>query len=676
MGLSPLSEKVICIISVHLTFSSGTHELETHPMEEREGLEMKPKKEEREEQQRGQVIVILAIGMVGFLAVAGLATDGGILLMRQAQLDRAIDASVLAGVAVMAQEPRDLSDACEDCDLLAREFLAVNGVSLQEEDDFDSEQLLADLPGGYRYRVLVDWESEVVFMSLVGFENIPLHAEATAEYFPMMDIYTNSMSQGGVLRDTNLAILGPDNCASNGDPISPTNSTWHDLVNPAGTYTFRIIIPPDYPYDSVRVELFDPDSYNRDGECHTIGHTGAPPEVYDPNTDVCGPNFRSCPNGQDDRGESCLIPTDDTNNPYWFVRVDQQYSNSDSGCSRLSTYNVDNNPETEFRLFYLRQTASGRLEEIDLAYYTGKADDGTEAMSTDLMWVSPLSSELSSDQREAERMPLMDDWGYYDFWPEPDILADSCNSCTGNGDFIVDLSSETPNIYTYRADPDEPSGWRHLYLQVHTLNGSSENGFEIWAGVPRGGVECETASSEEAGLCAPSNANGRNIWMRGGGYNHDSGGIVVTGLGYLPVNSNREEGTRVSPQMAYVGREFANQQIHTQLFDFDDNAADPQIYFFLDLVQQDQWGMCWNDKNNCITYEPSNSHLYVIGDQGIPDSADNVWLNFPLDIPAQVSIGETSMSLPPSPLRVNYETDQFDNFTWRMSTYSRPFLVH
>ena len=48
-----------------------------------------------DKQERGQILAILALAMVGLLVAAGLAVDGGVLFLRKAQLDRATDAAAL-----------------------------------------------------------------------------------------------------------------------------------------------------------------------------------------------------------------------------------------------------------------------------------------------------------------------------------------------------------------------------------------------------------------------------------------------------------------------------------------------------------------------------------------------------------------------------------------------------
>src|SRR5688500_7930247 len=49
-------------------------------------------------QESGQTIVLMALALVGLLVSTGLAVDGAMLMVRKAQLDRAVDAAALAGV--------------------------------------------------------------------------------------------------------------------------------------------------------------------------------------------------------------------------------------------------------------------------------------------------------------------------------------------------------------------------------------------------------------------------------------------------------------------------------------------------------------------------------------------------------------------------------------------------
>jgi hypothetical protein len=75
--------------------------------------------------------------------------------------------------------------------------------------------------------------------------------------------------EDGALSTSNQAIFGPHICVTYGDPFSSFSSaaaqfrqTWRGDSTDR-TYHYRILIPPEYSSDIVRVELFDPDSINR-----------------------------------------------------------------------------------------------------------------------------------------------------------------------------------------------------------------------------------------------------------------------------------------------------------------------------------------------------------------------------------------------------------------------------
>lgn len=76
--------------------------------------------------ERGQVIIIIAFAMVGLVAIVGLMTDGGILLIEYAKLKRGLDA---AAIASAAQFRKDFTG--EDLANAAQEFLILNDAEAQ-----------------------------------------------------------------------------------------------------------------------------------------------------------------------------------------------------------------------------------------------------------------------------------------------------------------------------------------------------------------------------------------------------------------------------------------------------------------------------------------------------------------------------------------------------------------
>ncbi len=109
-------------------------------------------------------------------------------------------------------------------------------------------------------------------------------------------------------------------------------------------------------------------------------------------------------------------------------------------------YNNGHPTQTAFDLYYYGQTITDTTQMIPLANYMGRTDN---AHDTDLRWVSPGGGQ-SYDQ------PMF-------------VPANS-------GSFEVNLST-IPDMVV-----DPTTGMRSLYLDVTTLAGASENGFEIWAG--------------------------------------------------------------------------------------------------------------------------------------------------------------------------------------------------
>ena len=71
--------------------------------------------------ERGQAIILIAFAIIGMIAIVGLMTDGGILLVEYARLKRGIDA---ASVAAALQFREGFQAA--DLEKAAEEFLRLN----------------------------------------------------------------------------------------------------------------------------------------------------------------------------------------------------------------------------------------------------------------------------------------------------------------------------------------------------------------------------------------------------------------------------------------------------------------------------------------------------------------------------------------------------------------------
>ncbi len=655
-----------------------------------------------EDKPPGQILAILAVAMVGLLVAGGLAVDAGVLFMRKSHLDRSVDAAALAGVVELTST-NNLANALNAANTRGQQVLGMNRIptayvadaacpatpedpTFWASHDYCGERSLGTIPGSTRYTVEVHWQTETYFLSLVGFGNIPLISTATAEYMPLVDIFASDTSELGILKSSNELIFGPGICTGYGDPYTPTTSAWYNELD--GVYTFRIRIPADFVlnHTNLRVEIFDPDSYNQ-----PVQGTYSP--VYNLNGTLS--TTLTC-SDTNDRKQPCLIniPGETVDgNPFWYVRLDENRGNGAGGgdgtCGEPASYTTRYNTRTLYRLYYLKQGADGSLSEEDLSYYIGKIDDPgqpagttytaaqavTELQATDMKWVSP-GAPL------AERMPAytnVDSIAGYNAVAEPSTLTEDCNAyraahptygdalgCSGNGDFIITLKgggNETPNIYV-----DPSTGNRDIYLQVRGLSGATENGFQLWAGPAR---------SEDGGdllYTAPSDVNARQTYLlreRAGGNNyHLSDGVGVFGIGHLPMNSNVNYRTDIP--LAYLGPQFSGQQLTVQLFDADSGAS-PPLSFFFDTIPQSDWTACYDD-NTGGSHCPNvgGQTIDYLGPLNIPN--DNAWASYTFTIPSE---SDPTRPIPfyGGRLFVSYVGGTHDTFGWKITLDARPTLV-
>jgi uncharacterized repeat protein (TIGR01451 family) len=378
---------------------------------------------------------------------------------------------------------------------------------------------------------------------------------------PYFGLYASQTGSYGLEQASNLAVFGPRICTSFGDAYTPYNSPWYDELN--GVYSFRLDIPSDYESkaenltlrwnggadtnDIVRVEIWDPDCYNRSlpGNQFVITNTvtGLPMTISN-----------ACSGGGDDRKQPCvpLLRTQDPQNPFGFVRIDENRGGGsppgNGTCAEPGSYTPGFNTVTEYTLYYYLQQGDGSVERRNLARYTkGGAESDSD---TDMRWVSPGGS-LPGD-------PVPDGWvgSPYGFaWD------------AGNGNFEIDLSTEAPDIYVNPLDSR-----RSLFLDVRGAEGASENGFDLWAG-PR----YQTVPGEV-------NARNVDIVLYAGDY-HSSAGATIFGIGHLTMNTNATE--VVTFTLAYIPPEWAGRTLYVSSFDND--AGGTGLTFIFDTIPYTDW---------------------------------------------------------------------------------------
>jgi len=569
------------------------------------------------EREEGQSLVILAMAMVGLLVFAGLAVDAGVIYVTSVRLSRAVDAAALAGVVELPYEGSLTSTSLADG--RAQQFLAANEIWPTAEisgTGFFNSARQSGVFGTYRYAITATHQADLYFLPLVNIDHIRLRDSAAAEYNPLVNMYASQTGNYGLEQTSNLAIFGPDLCTSFGDAYTPRNSAWYDELD--GVYHFQLNIPGNYQgaaedltrrynhgadtTDILRIEIWDPDCYNRPNSTLTLTNTIS----LLPVTASCSTN----------RKNPCIIvlknlspPDNDPQNPFGFLRIDENRGHGappgDGTCNEPSNYTAAYNTVTEYTLYYYRTRADGSLERRDLARYTkGGADSDSD---TDMLWVCP-SGSLPDD-------PPADGWAgspYGFAWD------------AGDGNFEVDLNSEVPSIYVSPAD-----GTRNLFLQIRGVSGSSENGFDIWAG-PRY-------------INVPSEVNARNvdIVLHAGDY-HSAAGATLFGMGHLPMNSNY--GETVTLTLAYVPAEWAGRTIRVSAFDNDAGAQ--QVTFLFDTMPYVDWHHVGQLSGNNTWYH---------NEFAVPSAPDHTFYG--------------------GYLQAIYQAGPHDTFGWKITGEARPTLV-
>lgn len=476
--------------------------------------------------------------------------------------------------------------------------------------------------------------------------------------YPGLGIITSRTARDGRIATSHQAIFGPGSCTHMGDPYSPLVS---EFAPGPYTYTYRIYIPPTYGYDVVRVELFDPDSMNMAANSFTINRSNTAI-----NNGLGAVAIKTCgtDGGNSSRTQPCLLRTDelflvtsapnldlDQINPYWFVRIDEnRISNNpptNTSCGAPGSYTTSANTQTRYTLSYFAQNPDETLAKIPLVDYFGQTGDGVRDNGdhlTDMRWVSPGANvPFSTVDAPGAIVPA---------------IARTIDS------FEVDLTTDVPNIFV-----DPATGGRYLYLDVQAMSGTSENGYEVWAGPP------SYVNS------VPSEVNARNLYLLNHPGSHDAAGVEITAVDILVQNSDFNDPLEIP--LAYIGPELAGQTINVRLFDTD-SGAQPPIIFYFDSV-------AFTPANTSLGYDPTQTDwamAFAVTGQDDPDGiADGVrckpggcptqWVDpaYQVTIPGDLSncdwenpTAEACTPFYGGRLMVHYDGGFSDTYAWELSS--------
>ncbi len=419
-------------------------------------------------------------------------------------------------------------------------------------------------------------EQQLFFMPVFNIHRAPISALAVAEYKSPVEIYTSQTGESGVEGVVNLSVFGPDTWTSYGDAFIPKysdrnyvpNSNWDELE---GKYTFRILVPPDYADPYVQVEILDPDCYNKPNPSGGTVEAKYVQEMVSCDPPQMGEShWRSLP-ASHNRQDGCLVPTGDpcvnpaTGEPCNPYWFLRMDENRYYNASGGSTPSSYTASYNTTTRYTLYYLSQGDNVKHVIASYTKGGADSDA--NTDLQWVMPAGFRFRLSN-----------------YPDVAVAED---------------------------------GSRSFFIEVEATAGASENGFDLWAG-------------PSASLLPIKDVNERNVYLlREGLDHHDSGGVVITGIGYLPLNVNTS--TTFTMTLGYIPPEAAGVYMRVYNFDNDYPSLGQSLNFYLEGV-------------------PS---FHVVGVL----SGGNEWRMNRFQIPENFFGGY---------LRARYDTTQYDTSSWRL----------
>jgi Flp pilus assembly protein TadG len=579
------------------------------------------------QREKGQSLVLLAVMLIVLLLFAGMALDAGLIYMRRIQLSRAVDAAALACVG----ELPDMDATTER----AEQFMRANGL----DPDTVLAEFIVDnqpptgIPTGVGQdnvaSVYAKWRSNTVFMQLIGIPFVDLTATAAAEYRAYVDLYTSQTGESGKAGPVNLSIFGPDQTPSFGDACScpakhqsgsanyrptvdgfieanPNRDQWNACW-PDG-YPFRVHVPASI--NQLRIEILDPETYNNSVSSVFITNTL-------PVTSTDGFWWNVSPTNRSNPAMYKWFESAIGEDRYWIQRMDENRR-----YNTTPTYNNAYNTDTAFRLYYISDGA-----RVNIATYTARKDN---ANNTDLMWICPGGSAASDPQYGAPNVDLVGHGGDYFLTPNPS--------------FEIDMAK----LDGIQAGDD---GSRSLFLEVESLSGWSENGFDLWAG-PATTDNIDYWGGQRAEV------NARNLWIDrrralGEQNPHDSGGATVYGRGILPLNVNTDVTYEVT--LAYIPE--AARGIDLCIYKWDtDIGSESVCYWFDGYPVPGEAGTHCNEGEVQGVLSGGNSWTVDYGNYNFPEGCDTV------SIPEDFIGGY---------VHARYKMNAHDTSTWLME-YQQP----
>jgi hypothetical protein len=195
--------------------------------------------------ERGQALVIMALGMIVLLIVVGVAVDGGTVFMERRHAQNAADAAALSGTRMLARAVCN-EDGADDAAILAEilKIVASNNVNLGEDaengvraDYVDKDLAVLGAVGGGSIPVgstgvstTVDIKRKTYFLSLAGIDTSGASAHALAMTGP--PLMAGGMRPFGVPYDM-VSQMDPGDWFSISFKSDGGEITWSDAITPS-----------------------------------------------------------------------------------------------------------------------------------------------------------------------------------------------------------------------------------------------------------------------------------------------------------------------------------------------------------------------------------------------------------------------------------------------------------
>ncbi|MCR4405954.1 MAG: pilus assembly protein TadG-related protein [Anaerolineae bacterium] len=411
-------------------------------------------------------------------------------------------------------------------------------------------------------------QQPLFFMPLFNIRSVPIAALAVAEYKSPVEIYTSQTGESGVEGVVNLSVFGPEQWTGYGDAFIPLYSDFSHT--------------PNANWDEL--------------EGKYTFRILVPPDYSDPyvQVEILDPDCYNKPNPGDNMVEVEYVQTGEKH----LRTISPPCSDRRDGCL-VPTQDPCVNPTTG---------------ESCNPYWFVRMDENRIYSSAN----GGRPSSYTASSNTTTRYTL-----YY--LSEGDNVKHVIHSYTKGGadsDANTDLQWVTPEGFRFRLSdyPDvavAENGSRSFFLEVKPTAGASENGFDLWAG-------------PSASLLPIKDVNERNVYLlREGLEHHSSGGIVITGIGYLPLNVNTS--TAFTITFGYLPPEAAGVYMRVHNFDNDYPSLGQSLHFYLEGVPD----------------------FHVVGAL----SGGNEWRMNRFQIPENFFGGY---------LRARYDTTQYDTSSWRL----------